>query len=911
MVDPHAEQDKKDAKYDPISRKGLSHVTAGANHEAVSVDFFISGRALSYRILPVRGGEGRVLDPFTLSVPYESITIRNLFTVTHEESGKQVDYIASAFVCDGCETPPEHCITKYELAISSESPFENSFRLDECFNLKDEGHYVISAKSCVFESRESTPTTPSSRRASAIYGRSCSFFYDCRRPKTPSSARKMELEEKIRKEASAQNESAKSQITKRRAIGEWHSIWHVPDDMGLSDCLTNLYYGKSTGSIEENAKLLSQVHDLSDEYKCAIAAKDKDMLSTLAMERDIDLHTMFYKYMKHDPETKLLNAYKQFLRSLMGTFFPDEKWVLYQAMPNIRLHLPGSTTIPPHRDQDIGKDRTPHPAGEQNFIFMFSKAQKTSAMILEANPGRGDWIFMEQEPGELLHFCGNRCVHMNANNETGMTRVSFDFRCISLQNFYMHQKQFETRTNAQRDTYALVPGSYYEVMQLSDSIMQMRPNFGDEEAQALGEYMRSDAFLTEHSKARELEKMLCQFIGCKHAVLNCNGTLAISSALNALGIGPGDQVLAPTYTMVATANSVRLLGAIPILVDVDPETGTITPEIVAPYLDPASGFDIAGVIHVSLNNRSKGLEKLVDLCHSHGVPVLEDAAQSLGVRMHPRANKNIAAKHLGTFGDVGTFSFSSPKIISMGQGGLIVTNDDRVAARLRKNKDFGRARPGVEEYQEFGVNMKITDMQAVVGIQQMHKLEYRIQKMRAIWETYYEILGNYMSGILRDDPLWIPWFIEIFLESQELRDKLAAWLKKLGIGTRNVYPSIHLQPYYSETPDVERGNATREPDATSFICPNLQLLLEQKKRGSVETILRNHQAEKPVARKIMETGLWLPSQTSLSTETARQIALTISAYLRTPAALKMCADKTMEQRHQELESSRGALFGRN
>eukprot|EP00392_Amoebophrya_sp_AT5.2_P015926 g16151.t1 len=147
----------------------------------------------------------------------------------------------------------------------------------------------------------------------------------------------------------------------------------------------------------------------------------------------------------------------------MQTCFPAEKWMLYQALPNIRFHLPGSTTIPPHRDSDIGKDRTPHPAGEANFLLTFTRASKTSSMILEGRPGFADWVFMEQGPLELLQFNGNQCVHMNANNETGRTRVSLDFRCISLHDFYLHQKNFATRHNDLREVYALVPGSYYEV----------------------------------------------------------------------------------------------------------------------------------------------------------------------------------------------------------------------------------------------------------------------------------------------------------------------------------------------------------------------------------------------------------------------------------------------------------------
>eukprot|EP00392_Amoebophrya_sp_AT5.2_P015925 g16150.t1 len=394
-----------------------------------------------------------------------------------------------------------------------------------------------------------------------------------------------------------------------------------------------------------------------------------------------------------------------------------------------------------------------------------------------------------------------------------------------------------------------------------EPIMQMRPSYGEEEALATAEYVRSGGFMTEHRQSRKLEAELANFIGVKHAILNCNGTLAISAALNALGIRPGDQILVPTYTMVASANACRFIGAIPVLCDVDGDTNTISPEIVRPFLENEN-LDIKCVIHVSLNNRVKGLAELVALCKERKVFLLEDAAQSLGVFY----NKE---KHLGTYGDVATFSFSSPKIISMGQGGLIVTNNDDLADKLRKNKDFGRARPGVEEYEDFGINMKVTDLQATVGLEQMKKLPKRIEKMRAIYETYFEILGELMSPPLysggaggnkeksSEESVWV-------------RDALSAWLSKIGIGTRKVYPSIHLQPAYNASSSFAKDVAKQ---LGGYDRGHQQTRIAQ---SVAETIVRFTNAEKPVARKVMETGLWLPSYSDLPLAVVRQIALAIT-----------------------------------
>jgi perosamine synthetase len=138
--------------------------------------------------------------------------------------------------------------------------------------------------------------------------------------------------------------------------------------------------------------------------------------------------------------------------------------------------------------------------------------------------------------------------------------------------------------------------------------------------------------------------------------------------------------------------------------------------------------EIKAVMHVAMNARSNDVHALMDLCTSNGVALLEDSAQALGSYHN--------GIHLGTIGHCGSFSFSSPKIISTGQGGALVTNDDALAARIRKLKDFGRSTGGNDTHDVVGWNFKYTDMQGVVGIEQMKKLPYRVERMKQIWQRY-------------------------------------------------------------------------------------------------------------------------------------------------------------------------------
>jgi perosamine synthetase len=358
-----------------------------------------------------------------------------------------------------------------------------------------------------------------------------------------------------------------------------------------------------------------------------------------------------------------------------------------------------------------------------------------------------------------------------------------------------------------------------------DRIPQMEPWFDDSEARALHHYIRAGGWVTEFEKTAEFERALCAFTGARHCVVVNNGTVSLSLGLLALGVGPGDEVIVPDLTMIATANAAKLIGAEPVFVDVDARTLCLDVGRVAGAVTPRT----RAVVHVSLNGRSNDLDALARLCRSRGLRLLEDAAQSLGSRFRGR--------HLGTVGDAGCFSFSAPKIISTGQGGALVTDDDGLADRARRLKDFGRARGGHDVHDQIGFNFKFTDVQAVIGLEQMKKLPWRVARKKDIYRRYAARLADVPAVRMVPTDLGetTPWFIDVYVEDPE---RLQAHLAANGVGTRRVYPPVHSQGAYQLADDF------------------------------------------PVASHWSARGLWLPSSSRLTDAQVDFVCAAIAGYYR-------------------------------
>jgi perosamine synthetase len=314
-------------------------------------------------------------------------------------------------------------------------------------------------------------------------------------------------------------------------------------------------------------------------------------------------------------------------------------------------------------------------------------------------------------------------------------------------------------------------------------INQMEPWIGDEETEAMGEYLRSGGWLTEFRVTREFERLISEYVGSRYVSVVNNGTVSLSIALMALGVTRDDEVLVPDYTMIASANAVLLAGGKPILVDIESETLCMD----LAKVKEAITWRTKAMIFVSLNGRCPDMSEVKTFAIQHGLFLVEDAAQSLGSRHN--------GKHLGRFGEVGSFSFSVPKVITTGQGGCLVTDNESIYQKIKKIKDFGRERGGVDLHEELGFNFKFTDLQAVIGIEQMKKLSWRVERKKRMFSLYQKLLEDieevkFVHTNLEDTS---PWFIDILVPNPL---GLQAFLKEEGIGTRPFYPPVHTQAPY-------------------------------------------------------------------------------------------------------------------
>src|SRR3989338_5743780 len=320
-------------------------------------------------------------------------------------------------------------------------------------------------------------------------------------------------------------------------------------------------------------------------------------------------------------------------------------------------------------------------------------------------------------------------------------------------------------------------------MENARNIFQMEPWFDEKETEALVDYMKSGGWVTEFKKTREFEEMIARYTGVKYCSVVSNGTVSLFVALKAIGIVPEDEVIVPDYTMVASANAVELAGARVVFADIEEESLCIDFEEIKKKISPRT----KAIILVSINGRFPNkLYEIIAYCKKNGIRIIEDAAQSLGSFKDGR--------HLGTFGDIGSLSFSAPKVITTGQGGALLTNDELLYERILKIRDFGRTKPGEDHYLTMGWNFKFTDIQAVIGIEQMKKLPWRVQRKKEIYSLYQQGLKG-ISGISlipTDLTNTSPWFIDIMISSNR-RTALIKYLKERGIGSREFYPPLHSE----------------------------------------------------------------------------------------------------------------------
>lgn len=324
------------------------------------------------------------------------------------------------------------------------------------------------------------------------------------------------------------------------------------------------------------------------------------------------------------------------------------------------------------------------------------------------------------------------------------------------------------------------------------------PEVGPEERRMLLEAFDSNWIAPLGPDVDAFEEEFAARVGVGHAVALSSGTAALHLALLLVGVGPGDEVLVPSFTFVATANAVRYQGATPVFVDCAADTWTIDPDLVADELDrrSAAGRRTAALVTVDLYGQACDYDRLLAACDRHDVPVVEDAAEALGATYRGRA--------AGAFGRMGVFSFNGNKIITTSGGGMLVTGSAEEADRARYLATQAREPFPHYEHVTLGYNYRLSNLLAALGRAQLAGLDSRITRRRRLRARYQEALGGLAGvGFLPVAPYGEPnyWLTCITVNPDAAgtdRETIRLALETHDIESRPVWKPLHLQPVFAD-----------------------------------------------------------------------------------------------------------------
>ena len=321
---------------------------------------------------------------------------------------------------------------------------------------------------------------------------------------------------------------------------------------------------------------------------------------------------------------------------------------------------------------------------------------------------------------------------------------------------------------------------------MPDPIHMSFPDMDESDVKAVLEVLPTGR-LSIGPKIEEFEQAVAQYVGAPHAVAVSSGTAALHLAVKGLGIGPGDEVMVPSFTFAASVNAILYERATPVFVDVEPDTYNLDPVDLEAKVTPRT----RAILAVDVFGHPVEWDAVLAVARKHGLAVIDDSCEALGAEYR--------GTRLGRFGEVAAFAFYPNKQITTGEGGILVTADEKMARLARSWRNQGRAEMGAWlEHQRLGYNYRMDEMSAALGVSQLKRIESHIGKRERVARMYGERLSRFdwvRPPVVRPH-VRMSWFVYVATLAEGLdRDPVMAAVEARGVPVRAYFSPIHLQPY--------------------------------------------------------------------------------------------------------------------
>jgi len=355
-----------------------------------------------------------------------------------------------------------------------------------------------------------------------------------------------------------------------------------------------------------------------------------------------------------------------------------------------------------------------------------------------------------------------------------------------------------------------------------------------EDIAAVVEVLNSER-LSLGPKAEALESALAETVGVQHAVAVNSGTSALHLLIRAFEIGPGDEVITTPFSFIASTNCILFERATPVFVDIEPETLCIDPALIERAITPRT----KAILAVDVFGHPAELPAIEEIARAHGLRLIEDSAESLG--------STLGGRPCGSFGDAGIFGFYPNKQITTGEGGAVVTNDARIAELCRSMADQGRGAEGAWlHHVRLGYNYRLDEMSAALGLSQLARLKEIVAARARVAGWYFDALSGVNEVVLPKvaEGVGMSWFVFVIRLAERFsradRDRVLARLRDRGIGCRDYFTPIHLQPYIREALGTHEGQfAVTESVCDRTIALPFYPQMTQQEVGRVVNALRS------------------------------------------------------------------------